>query len=45
MTYAVGNPGTGLGQTQNVAKLNWLMGSQPSPLEKWISNCNAYINI
>jgi hypothetical protein len=26
------------GRYKNVAGLNWLMGSQPSPLDNWISN-------
>ena len=30
---------------RNVAGLNWLMGSQPSPLDNWISNCNTDIYI
>ena len=29
---------------KNMAGLNWLMGSQPSPLVIWISNSNTYIN-
>ena len=28
----------------NVMELNRLMGSQPSPLDNWISNVNTYIN-
>ena len=28
---------------KNVAMLNRLMGSQPSPLDNWISNGNTYI--
>jgi len=28
----------------NVWRLNWLMGSQPSHLENWISNGSTYIN-
>jgi len=47
MTYDVGNPGPGLGQAQNVAGLNRLMESQPSPLDNMtpISNTdtNKYI--
>jgi hypothetical protein len=30
---------------RNVAGLNWLMGSQPSPLDNWIFNCNTDIYI
>ena len=33
--------GTG---TQNVAGLNWIMESQFSPLNDWISNCNVQTN-
>jgi hypothetical protein len=29
---------------KNVVRLNELMGSQPSPLDNWISNGNTYIN-
>ena len=29
---------------KNVTVLNWLMASQPSPLDNWISNGNTYIN-
>ena len=29
---------------KNMAGLNWLMGSQPSPLNNWISNSNTWIN-
>jgi hypothetical protein len=29
---------------KDVAGLNRLMGSQPSPLDNWISNSNIYIN-
>jgi hypothetical protein len=32
----------GLGQAQNMVGLNQLMGSQPSPLDNWISNRNTY---
>ena len=28
---------------KNVVGLNQLMGSQPSPLDNWISNGNTYI--
>ena len=27
---------------KNVARFNWLMGSQPSSLDNWISNSNTY---
>jgi hypothetical protein len=27
---------------KNVAELKWLIGSQPSPLDKWISTDNTY---
>ena len=37
MTYDIGNLGPGLGQTQRCGGLNWLMGSQSSPLDYWIS--------
>ena len=43
-TYDVGNLGPGLGPAQKMAVLNRLMGSQPSPLDYWISNDNTYIN-
>ena len=29
---------------KNVVWFNWLMGSQPSILDNWISNGNTYIN-
>jgi hypothetical protein len=29
---------------KNVRRLNWLIGSQPFPLDNWISNDNTYIN-
>jgi hypothetical protein len=32
------------GRHKNVVGLNWLMGSQPSPLDNWILNGNTYIN-
>ena len=41
--YDVGNPGSGLGQVQNVAELNRLMGSQPLPFDNWTSHDNTYI--
>jgi hypothetical protein len=46
MIYHVENPAPGLevGQAQNVVGLNQLMGSEPSPLDNWISNGNKYIN-
>jgi hypothetical protein len=34
----VGSPGSGLRQAQNVAGLNWLIGSQPSLLDSLIPN-------
>jgi hypothetical protein len=37
MTYDIANLGPGLGQTQQCGGLNWLMGSQSSPLDYWIS--------
>ena len=30
---------------KNVAMLNRLMGSQPSPLDSWMSNGNTYIAV
>ena len=31
-------------QAQNVAGLSKLIGSQPSPIDNWISNGTTYIN-
>jgi len=44
MTYDVGYPGPGLGQAQKCGRVKQLMGSQPSPLNNWISKGNTYIN-
>ena len=43
MTYDVGNPGPGLARARKCDGLNRLMGSQPSPLDNWISDDNTYI--
>ena len=42
MTYGIGNPGPGMGQVQNVTGLNWLIVSQPSPINSCI---NIFTNI
>jgi len=40
MTYAIGNPGSGFGQTHKFMGLNQLMGFEPSPFNKRFSNSN-----
>ena len=40
MTHDIGNSGPGFARHRNVAALNRLMRSQPSPLNNWISNRN-----
>jgi hypothetical protein len=35
----------GLGQAQKCGRLNWLMGSQSSPLDNWISNIHDHDTI
>jgi hypothetical protein len=32
------------GQAYKYGAFDWLMRSEPSPLDKWISNNNTYIN-
>ena len=32
-----------LDREKNGCVLNQLMGSQPSPIDNWISKCNTYI--
>ena len=43
-TYDVGNPGPDLEHAQKCGGVKLVKGSQPSPLDNWISNGNAYIN-